>query len=82
VLIIKEDIMVTLEQTLKEYAGRRELTRSEKEMLKEEYIRCSKLEINNFKEDVIFQGLKDNGVEIPKELVAAYVYELDSNKIA
>jgi len=74
--------MVTLEQTLNEYAGRSELTKREKEALKEEYIRCSKLNISNFKEDVIYQGLKDKGFEIPKKLVAAYVYQLANNKTA
>jgi hypothetical protein len=74
--------MVTLEQTLREYEDRRELTSKEKELIKEEYGKCCKLNIANFKEDIIMQALEDKGIKMPKELVAAYIYVLSHKKTA
>lgn len=74
--------MTILKQTLHDYSGRRDLTAKEKNIVINAYKDCTALGLVNYVENIVANKVNEIDSNIPKELIYAFVTELESKKIA
>lgn len=74
--------MTNLNQTLKDYQGHKELTKAEKEIVKNEYNNCKKLNLVNFVDKITVDIIHKTNPNISTESIYSYLAEVKNKQSA